>query len=167
MRKLFTILAVSYLFSACSKKMHPAVQTVIKDSIITRTETKYRDTVIEVPGREVFIRDTLIDCPDAVLNRSETRDGITAKATISKGRLQVQCKADSLQLVIRYLQDRLTFTERFKTETITVEKPVEVTRYKIPGWIWWVLIISLALNIWEYRHGIIAFIQTVFWKLKR
>lgn len=142
-------------FLASCRAAKPVQQSLtVKDSVVTKTEVRYRDTVIQIPGKNIAIHDTVKDCPDAVLNISGHKDGLTARATLIKGRIDVRCEADSLRLVIQFLQERLSFTERFKSEIKTIEKPVEVIKYRIPKWLLWVLLISLAVNAWHYRHSI-------------
>ena len=100
--------------------------TIVKDSIITKTE--YRDTIIYISTDPVT---HTIENPCDSLGRlkdftsSQTKNGIT---TIIKGRnnkLIVTCEADSLRQIIKALNERIT-KQHFKSETKLIEKQCEL-----------------------------------------
>lgn len=140
MRNLIVILILSVLTASCSRKTVPQLRTITKDSIITKTETKYKDTTIFIPGKEVIITDTL-PCPDYF--KTETKDGLTATASIKNGDMKVRCAADSLLIELRFLQQQLTWTQELKQQTIEV--PVEVIKHKVPSWCWYLLIANVVI----------------------
>lgn len=162
MNKLLTILFLLIAFASC-KTMQPVVttKTIIKDSVVTKTETVYRDTTIYLPGDTTEIS-VAIPCPDVKIDVATTkgRTTLTAK-TDGRGNLKIDCKTDSLLLVIDSLKNTITETQKFHTELKQdiIEKPVTVIKYKVPKWCWWLLIINLAYLAWRFRNPIGAFIK--------
>jgi hypothetical protein len=156
LKSLVTILLLSILFAACSTIKYLPAETIttVKDSVSQKTDTLYRDTTIYLPGDSVEIIYAL-PCPDAVVNdyyESTGNVSLSIKKD-SKGKVTINCKADSLKLVIDSLQTLIKTKEKFHSKETTkqVPYPVEVPKPYIPKWMWWALGISVAVNGFSYR----------------
>lgn len=134
----------------CFEKFPP--QIITKDSVILKDTTIYVKQTIVIPGDSVLIKDS-IPCPDVEYHKeAKSPSGkTTAKVDISKGRLTVDCKVDSLNKIIDSLKVQLQTKETYHQETKLVEKPVE----KTPMWVWFV-----------FGGVILAFIIGLLIKLK-
>lgn len=151
--KLLSIILLGLLFASCSRNMLPTVQTVIKDSIVQTEHTVHTRDTMYLPGDSVEIS-VAVPCPDATINQVVKSGKTTLRAKLENGRLTVDCKTDSLQQII----DSLTILknkEITKTITTTVNVPVEVVKYKVPTWCWWLLGFNVLSIIWRYRFFII------------
>lgn len=117
----------------CFEKFPP--QIITKDSVILKDTTIYVKQTIVIPGDSVLITDS-IPCPDVEYHKeAKSSSGkTTAKVDISKGKLTVDCKVDSLNKIIDSLKVQLQTKETYHAETKLVEKPVE----KTPAWVWFV-----------------------------
>lgn len=166
MRLLMGLIAM-LLFASCVTRKKCAdrypPQIVSKDSVIERETVSYRDTTILVPGDRVHMTDT-IPCPDVVYKKTVTsKTGRTkASVTIDRGKLNVDCKTDSLQATIDSLKTIIREKEKYATQTITIEVPV--IKYKIPGWIWLLLLGCLAALVIAYRIPIFKIIKNIIMK---
>ena len=89
--------------------------TIIRDSIITITDT------VRQEGQLIFITDT-IPCPQLEYHKSVTKNNLTAKIDISKGKLNVDCKTDSLIKIIE--------TQSHLIKTITTHNEVKINTVK-------------------------------------
>jgi hypothetical protein len=152
------LLVALSMFASC-KAPKVIIKEVVKDSIHTviNTETVVKDSAVFIPGDTVRITDS-IPCPDVTYSKEVTKGKITAKVTINKGKLDVECKYDSLMLIIQNLRRELvTFQSYNEHNKATVEQvPVEVPKPYIPKWLWWFLLASLALNVWYNRKAIVS-----------
>ena len=119
MKQLLAILLIALLTSCvtqqrCLEKYPPQV----KDSVVYKGRLeKFTDT-LRLPGEQVQIRDT-IPCPEANISKEVKRGNVTAKLTIKKGVVTVDCKTDSLQKVIDHYK-LLYEKELYNTKTIAV-----------------------------------------------
>jgi hypothetical protein len=156
-------LACLTMFASC-KAPKVIIKEVVKDSIhtVTNTVIETKDSAVYVPGDSVTIHDS-IPCPDVTYSKEVTKGKITAKVTIGNGKLQVDCKYDSLFFIIQNLRREIITLETYKEHSkASVEQvPVKVPVYRIPKWLWWVLLISLALNAFAYRVQLKAATLTV------
>jgi len=155
MHKFLTILFL-FVLTACSRKMMPQIETVVKDSVVEKTVYVHRDSVIVIPGDSVKIHDT-IPCKNVVYHKvAMSKTGsIKAVVDINKGMLNVDCKTDSLQNRIEWLEAHAN-TVRTKTITTTINNPPK--RF-IPKWCKWLLGISVLyvvarVLIWKYKMPI-------------
>lgn len=129
--------------NSCSPKMMVQPKLIIKDSVHDSIIYVPQQTTINIAGDSVLIHDTL-NCPEAnYYKQVKSASGkTTATVTLFKGNLIVDCKADSMQKVIDWLQKELlrTYTH---TETETVIQEVEKIKYKVPKWCWYLLGINI------------------------
>jgi predicted lipase len=112
---------------------------VVKDSIHDSIIYVPQRTVVTIAGDSVQIHDT-VNCPDAVYQKEvkSISGKTTASVTLFKGNLIVDCKADSMQHVIDWLQRELIRTiSHSEVETVIKEVPYNV--YRVPKWCWFLL----------------------------
>jgi hypothetical protein len=159
MKIFITILLFAIAFTSCSHKIVLGTTTVTKDSTSTTIEYKYKDTVISTPAKTIHIHDT-IPCPEVDYEREAIDSTGTLRTTvkIKKGVLDVDCHNDSLMQRIAWLEKNM-----YSLNSISVSKeifvPVDVIKWKIPKWVWWLLAYALGLTIWTFRKPILALIK--------
>lgn len=130
---LILLLASCVTQKRCFQKFPP--QIITKDSIVLKDTTIYVPVKYTVPGDSVIIKDS-IPCPD-VQYKKEIKSGsgrTRVEIEISRGKLKVDCKVDSLNNVIDSLAVKLKTMESYKSEVKIVEKPV--IRKVVPLWCW-------------------------------
>lgn len=156
MNKITTILLLIISLASCSKRMLPTVETEIKETITTDTVYVPKEKIVTIPGDSVTIYEA-IPCPDVVYHKEATSKSGNVKATvnISKGNLQVDCKTDSLEQRIKWLEAHSNQVKTI-TKTVTITPPPK--RY-IPKWVWWLLGINIIyvafrILIWKYKMPI-------------
>lgn len=184
MKKLINILLSAALLTSCvtqkrcAELFPPKVE--IKDSVsVTKTATK-KDSVINIPASSATAK-TTIDSLLKVIGELQTADtgkshAIAADstkkvvtevtngkttATLSvdkKGNLYVDCKTDSLQQRISWLEWELSI-QKFTSKKETVQVPVEVPKPFIPGFVWWSLAINAVLAYLVFKNPIKSLIQ--------
>src|SRR5690554_6918636 len=133
------ILLMLLVLSSCSKKIVPAVNVQVKDTVYTEITVEYRDTVIVYEAAKishVFEADTLKE------SIQKTND--KAKLSISKqGKaLHIDCDCEE-ELKALQLADKKESKVQVKEVIITETKEV---RY-IPGFLKWMLIIETSLLV--------------------
>lgn len=140
----------------CAERYPP--QIITKDSIVEKENITYRDTTIVVPGDSVQIHDS-IPCPDVVYHKTITSKIGKTKASvhINKGRLDVDCKTDSLRAVVDSLVTISKTKELHRTETIIHNVPV--IKYRVPQWCWWYIVVTVGFMVWRKRKLIIQLIK--------
>lgn len=158
MKRIFLLLSCLALFMVvgCSRKAVPATIEV-RDSI--RTEIKYRDVPVPVPGEKVKVIE-YIEC-DSVTNKPKPVS-IKAKGkkafvnvTIDKqGKLEATGGCDSLVAIIQ-AQDKEIFQLRHRRE-VKIQKVHEPRWYDIAAR--WISLFTLL--------GILLLILVTFLKLK-
>jgi len=142
MKRIITIgLLILFLASCvtqkrCLQKFPP--QIVTKDSIVVKDTTIYVTVTDVVPADAVIIHDS-IPYPDIQYHNEATSPSgrVKAKVDISKGRLTVNCKTDSLVRVIDSLV-KLKTAQVYHSETKTIDVPV--VKKKTPLWAWIMLV---------------------------
>ena len=141
MNKILTISLFLITLVSCSKKLQPSVETVIKETVTTDTVYVPKEKVITIPGDTVEIYEA-IPCPDVVFHKEATSKSGNVKATvnINKGNLTVDCKTDSLQQRIQWLEAHSKQVKTFE-KTVTIKPP---PRRFIPKWVWWLLGITIC-----------------------
>jgi hypothetical protein len=145
MKYLLIILTMCALFG-CSRRVAPTrSQVEIRDSIVNDTTVIIKDTIIYRPGDSVKIRVT-IPCPDAKIDTVlvSASGKTTARLQIKNGNVEVDCKTDSLQVVIQLLRRELIRQASFHSRKETIEVPVEVPVYKMPKWVWYLIMFNLV-----------------------
>lgn len=129
------------------------MQTVIKDSVVEKTVYVKKDSIVKVPGDSVTLHDT-IPCKGVLYHKVAVSKSGATKATvdIKNGELNVDCKTDSLQARIEWLEAHESKLVS-KTITTTINNPPK--RF-IPKWVWWLVgIVTIYLGarimIWYYK----------------
>lgn len=129
----------------CLERFPPSVfsddSTHVKDSIITQTFT------VTIPGEQSIIHDT-IPCPELEYHSEKKKNHITARVTISKGKLDVECIADSLKRIIEAQTHQIEIY-RTEKERVVEQPPCD---HRATKWdkfaTWWfagsVLVIIIA-----------------------
>ena len=150
MRILIAVFLLSFCSCISQRKCAERYPPQEKDSVIEKETIVYRDTTITLPGDSVQIFDT-IPCPDVLYNKTVTSSGGRTTATVSlkNGRLQVDCKADSMQLVIDSLATVIKQKEHYQVRTVTVTKTI--TKEVVPAWCWWMLAAGIAYLIFRFK----------------
>lgn len=149
MSKLLTILIAIILLASC--RPVKIVQTVTKDSIITKDTVIYKTVKDYLPGDTVEVWQA-IPCPDAKVDTQVSKGSAHLHVTVSKGILKARCNSDSLLHVIDSIQ-ALRVKESYHRETIAV--PVDKPVPYIPKWVWWFITIALLHAGIIYRHDLI------------
>lgn len=140
MRHLLAILTV-ILLASCHRNIAPQASTESTTTDSFLVEYFYHDTVITALPVVTAIHDT-IPCPGLDYERLAKTNGQTVSIKAHGGILDVTCKSDSLNQIIKVLSKKISEKERSRTDsTIIVQVPVPVTKY--PKILWW----SLGLNL--------------------
>ncbi|MCX6210138.1 MAG: hypothetical protein NTZ59_11755 [Bacteroidetes bacterium] len=156
----FLYILILVAATSCSKKMLPS-ETIVKDSTATSIVYIPKDSIIKIAGDSVTIHDT-IPCPDAVYHKQVTSNKGTLKATvdINKGKLNIDCKQDSLQQRISWFEKEVErLKNHFEYKQIPVPTPVP-TPY-IPKWVWYLTAINLLSLVWKYRSFLLTTIKKI------
>lgn len=131
----------------CLQKYPP--QIVTKDSIIYKDVIEYVSVRDTIPGDSVILRDT-IPCAEAEIHKEvKSSSGRTkVKVDISKGKVSIDCKTDSLIRVNDSLAVKIRTLEKYRTETKTIQVPV--IKYRTPTWCWVLLIGIIGYFVVRY-----------------
>lgn len=99
--KLISVVLLAILMSSCitQKRCYERYPPVTSETVIIRDTTIYCIDTVLVPGREVAIHDT-ISCPELEYHKHVTSGHVTARVDIHAGKIDVDCNADSLQLLL-------------------------------------------------------------------
>lgn len=149
-----TSIALLLLLAGCSKKLSPGVETLIKETTTTDTVYVPKDSLIFIPADSVYIIDQ-IPCPDLdYFKEAKSKTGnVKTTVSINKGNLKVDCKTDSLEKRIQWL-------EAHSNQVKTTEKTVTITlppKRWIPKWVWWLL----GINIFYLAARILIIVYKV------
>lgn len=160
--KLLTILIVLIAFTSCSRKTLPQVETklIIKDSVVTKTDTLYQTEKVFIPGDTVEVA-FAIPCPQAenlYFSKQKNKTSLSVKSD-SKGNFTVNCHTDSLTHIIDSLKTIISNTKYFHSEEKMINVPVTVIKYKVPKWCWWLLLINIIYLCWKFRSPLTAFFK--------
>ncbi len=166
------------MLASCGRKMLPApsITSVEKDSVAVKTTVTKRDTTISLPEKNVGLA-THIDRLMDVINglkwqntdtskyqqvATTKADGLRASLLVNKaGDIKVNCHEDSLKKVIYGLTEILQEVYHSKQKEKIVEKPypVQVVKFKIPKWVWLVILYSILLTAWVFRTPIVLMLK--------
>lgn len=155
MRKLLIIAVIGTAFTSCSRQALPQI-TATKDSSITKEFVTFKHDTIVTPGQTVELI-KLMHCPDAKFDTVIKNGNTTLTASLKNGNLNMQCKSDSLMHIIDSITT-LKQKEFYHTETITVN--VEVIKYKVPRWCWWLLLGVIGYIVYCFKNPILLFIKS-------
>lgn len=121
---------------------YPA-QIIIKDS--TSIKIVEKTYTVTIPSESVFIHDS-IPCPYFEYKKEVKHNNVTAKVVISKGKLTVECKSDSLEKLLHTKDSIIT---NFHSE---VKIPKEVPAFKehwyLKPLLWWFIISLLFIIVY-------------------
>ena len=163
-------IGVIWLFSSC-KTPKPSYIYVNRDSIITKTETVFKDTIITIPGDTIRFQ---IPCNKDTVFIYKSKSS-TSMVTVNKGIVTVQNNCDEKDLIISKLREQISHYEiatsdSVKTEIVTVKHVPTI--YKVFTWGFWVLLLGLATilylnqNLWVLLISATVSIFKVFKKKK-
>jgi hypothetical protein len=145
------------MLASCGRKMLPPATVITKDSLVYKEVVKLKDTTIFTPGQNITIYQP-VPCPDAVFDTSIRKGNLNTNVKLFKGVLSVNCNTDSLLQRIAWLEkDRYSLI--LKADSKSIPYPVEVIKYKIPKWIWWLILVLSANTLWQYRYNILSLIK--------
>ena len=127
----------------------PATDTEVsleKDSVAHSVVVTVHDTAVVVKADSVHLHDT-VPCPEVDYFKEVTHNNVRATVSLRHGQLDVNCKADSLQKRITWLQNELitqTYKNLKNVRTFIKPYPVEVIKTRLPKWVWWYVCLTLA-----------------------
>ncbi len=158
------IMLVFLMSCSASKNLPIENKTVIKDSIVFKTDTVKTTQKIFVPGEVVKVG-FAVPCPQAANINLTKKEGKTTVQVQSddNGNFTIDCKTDSMQLVIDSLITVTNDLEKYHNEvqTITVTKIDYITKYKVPTWCWWLLGINICAVAYRFRNPIVSFFKGI------
>lgn len=158
LRNTVLFLLLTIVLASCCKRFVPTTTTDVKDSVYERTIIQYHSDTIRLSGDTVTLT-RQISCPDVQVEEHQTKGRTKLDVSLKNGLLKVDCHTDSLLHMIDSLETRITEKNRVRTETITIRQPVEVIKYRVPAWCWW-----LMAGVLAYIGGKI-FLKTYFFKI--
>ncbi len=161
---ILTALLASALLSSCitakkcAERYPPQLMT--KDSIVVKDTVIFKNIREIIKGDSIIIHDS-VPCPGVQFHKEVgTKSGLKAKIDLNDGKLNVECKYDSLVAVITHQSQQIRTLERYKQETKTSQlPPVVKIKYRVPKWCWVLLIINVLVLGFRYRVRIMSFIK--------
>lgn len=137
----------------------------IKDSVVIKDSVRLRDSIIVIPGSSVeisdrleFIKEDSLHPADSIIYIKEAHKGnLSASVRITgNGKINVDCKSDSLYQRIQWLEHMLFTIRSSKTERrIAVPGPtVEVVR--TPAYVKYYVWFTILLFAWYFRRGLVS-----------
>lgn len=174
MRKLLINLLIGMgaivLLSAC-KTVPPQVNSVNKDSVFTKTEIVYRDTIITLPGDTIRFQ-VPCDKDTVFIYKGKSSSSMVA---INNGKITVQNNCDEKDLIISKLRqqvERIHFISSDSTKVITITVKHVPGIMKFFTWGFWVILALLAglilvnKNLWVILASTLLSIFKLFKKKK-
>jgi hypothetical protein len=120
-------------FSCNITKRLPVIQ---HDSIYVE-KVKF-DTIVKVLPGDTTVLEIPVDLPDYELLEENAKQKVQISVLKGKLKLVTICKSDSLEVVIKNLETKLSAQT---TVTVREEVPVKV----VPRWCWWLLGVNVLL----------------------
>lgn len=170
--KLIGIFVLIQMFTSCGLMKTNTVY-VTKDSIVTKTETVYKDTIITIPGDTIRFQ---IPCDrDTVfIYKSKSSSSLVQ---VKNGIISVQNNCDEKDILITKLKEKVDKLQTQKSDSVVVktikEKYIPKT-YKFYKWGFWValgvaLVVStITTNIWVAVLGaIVSIVKIISNKFKK
>lgn len=170
--QLISIFILIQLFTSCGLVKTNTVY-VTKDSIVTKTETVYKDTLITIPGDTIRFQ---IPCDkDTVfINRSKSSSSLVQ---VKNGIVSVQNNCDEKDILITKLKETVDKLQVHRNDSIvvkTIKEKYIPKSYKIYKWGFWValgvaLVVSLiTTNLWIAVLGaIVSIVKIISNKTKK
>jgi hypothetical protein len=156
---LFTSLLLATSCCPC-RKLSDKSEHLIKDSVYTKFETKWRDTVITTPVDSASIMAMVICPPSGVINTptfTKTNKNATVTAAIKNNVLVADCKCDGLELRLK-LRD--TTIEKYKLAVDHYKKQTVIREKYIPKWVKILAVIGVCLMLFEIAKLIFKLYKT-------
>lgn len=156
-RLLCWVLFGTLLFTGCSaqrwcEKHYPSV---VSDSTYTKTDTIIKWDTVKVPEISIVFDTTFDFIPRGlVFDHKEKRGGLTSGFSIKNGKIKTLCLADSLELVIKNLQEKTaTFHQKKETKWLPCDREHKTNfNYFATYWFWiTLLLIIIAIVIKCFR----------------
>jgi hypothetical protein len=139
--KNFILICVILICVSCNpcKMLSKRCKPEVRDSIVYKEIVKLDTLRLILPG-DTTILEVPVDLTDYSLAEENSNQKIQLSILKGKLRLITICKDDSLQVVIKNLEKRLS-----EQKTVIVEK--EVIKNKVPKWCWYLLIANIIIVI--------------------
>jgi len=145
----FILLCLLFIGCKVTRKASTVEETKEQTTEVERYVLK--DTTVFIPGDTVRL-ETAVPCPDVSWHTEAKGSKSKIKASVTKGKLIVECFTDSLTHRIQLLEKQLERT--YKTETAkTITAPIQ---YQTPKWVWWIIIIETGLLAIVFRKEILS-----------
>ena len=170
--KSIGIFTIIQLFSSCGLLKTNTVY-VTKDSLVTKIETVYKDTLIKVPGDTIRFQ---IPCDkDTVfVYRSKSSSSLVQ---VKNGVITVQNNCDEKDILITKLKEKVDRLEEQKSSSVitkTIKEKYIPNSYKFYKWGFWValgvaLVVStITTNIWVAVLGaIVSIVKSISNRTKK
>lgn len=151
MKKTIAILLIAYLMTSC-KLLKPQTIYITKDSLVTKTETIIKDSIIRLPGDTIRFT---IPIHDTVFIVKSARSSSTVQ--VKSGKISVTNACDEKDIIISKLRSEILKYETSSSDSVqTIIKTVKhvPTAYKVFTYGFWalaLLLVGLFLankNIW-------------------
>jgi len=158
--QLISIFILIQLLTSCGLSKTNTVY-VIKDSIVTKTETIYKDTLITIPGDTIRFQ---IPCDkDTVfIYRSKSSSSLVQ---VKNGIISVQNNCDEKDILITKLKEKVDKLQEKRNDSVvvkTIKEKYVPKSYKFYKWGFWValgvaLVVSMmTTNVWIAVLGAIV-----------
>lgn len=155
---------VAGLASSCSRKVCPPSNTIVKDSIVYRDREVVLDPIaVQVKRDSARLKDTILELPKDLQSSKTVTNGKTKASYSIKDRIvTVDCDVSPYEDTIRNLKAKIQEKESYHSSVTTVEKPVEIIKYKAPGWMKIMIALELlGVFIWVWSKGWLTSIFSV------
>lgn len=134
---ILTVLTAIAIATGCCpcKKLKNQSERIVKDSVWTKVETKWRDSIIQTPVDSVAIM-AMVKCPDnGVINIpvvTKKNKQATVTAGVVNNKLIAHCKCDALEMKVK-LQE--TSIEKYRLAIDKYKNIQVISKKYIPDWI--------------------------------
>ena len=169
--KLVGVFILIQLFTSCGLLKTNTVY-VTKDSIVTKTETVYKDTLITIPGDTIRFQ---IPCDKDTVFIYKSKSS-SSLVQVKNGVISVQNNCDEKDILITKLKETVDKLQVQRNDSIvvkTIKEKYIPNGYKFYKWGFWValgvaLVVStITTNIWVAVLGAIVSIVKIFKKKKK
>lgn len=135
MKTIIPIL-IAILLSSCSI-LKPETIYITKDSLVTKTETIIKDSIIHLPGDTILINIPIRDTIFIVKSKRSS-----SMVQVKSGKITIQNSCDEKDILITKLQSEISKFQTATSDSVRVEvkkvKHVPVY-YKITSYMFWVV----------------------------
>jgi hypothetical protein len=144
MKKTIAVILIAYLVTSC-KLIKPQTIYITKDSLVTKTETIIKDSIIKLPGDTIRFT---IPIHDTVFIVKSARSSSTVQ--VHKGKISVTNACDEKDLIISKLRSEVLKYETSSSDSVqTITKMVKHVPviYKVFSYGFWILAALLTALI--------------------